>query len=52
MDAVTIIFAAALVGSPMWVARVAAMQFCRRLEFELTIRWWVSKSLSHRGGRA
>ena len=51
MDAVTVILVA-LVGSPVWAATVAFMQFCRRLEFELAIRWWVSRSFSHRGSRA
>lgn len=51
MDAVTVTLAA-LAGSPVWVATVAFAQFCRQLEFELAIRWWVSRSFSHRGGRA
>ena len=51
MDAVTIIFVS-LVSAPLWAAKIAIPYLCRRLEFEIAIRWWVSKSLSHRGGRA
>ena len=49
MGAVTIMFAS-LFGSPPWVIVMAITQSYRRIEFELAMRWWVSKASCHRGG--